>query len=195
VCWKLNWLEQNSGSDYVRTGILKAVLFHNAINHFAMFCFYVVFFLNYIMHALSQNWNRSLLFQAPPRADVVKYLRNNIWLNVLGMGAAVLGMQATVGALVAKALTTSSVPYYQGIPPGQSPVLALDIFLVQVWHCLFSAWFFALWFPHYSENSISGSFVLYMSRGVFLIYNGRFSYYIVQNDVLSSEILEHLGSW
>jgi hypothetical protein len=33
-----------------------------------------------------------------------------------------------------------------------------------------------------------------MSRGVFLIYNGRFSYYIVQNDVLSSEILEHLGS-
>uniref|UniRef100_A0A0A9DE56 Uncharacterized protein n=1 Tax=Arundo donax TaxID=35708 RepID=A0A0A9DE56_ARUDO len=47
------------------------------------------------------------------------------------MGAAVLGMQATVGALVAKALTTSSVPYYQGIPPGQSPVLALDIFLVQ----------------------------------------------------------------
>ncbi|GJM97906.1 hypothetical protein PR202_ga14868 [Eleusine coracana subsp. coracana] len=39
--------------------------------------------------------------------------------------------KATVGALVAKALTTSSVPYYQGIPPGQSPVLALDIFLVQ----------------------------------------------------------------
>jgi hypothetical protein len=59
------------------------------------------------------------------------------------MGAAVLGMQATVGALVAKALTTS-VPYYQGIPPGQSPVLALDIFLVQVCHLSFSAWFFAL---------------------------------------------------
>jgi hypothetical protein len=54
------------------------------------------------------------------------------------MGAAVLGMQATVGALVAKALTTS-VPYYQGIPPGQSPVLALDIFLVQVCHLSFSA--------------------------------------------------------
>ncbi|GJN38903.1 hypothetical protein PR202_gb27984 [Eleusine coracana subsp. coracana] len=69
--------------------------------------------------------------KAPPRAGVVKYLRTNIFLNVLGMGAAVLGMQATVGALVAKALTTSSVPYYQGIPPGQSPVLALDIFLVQ----------------------------------------------------------------
>uniref|UniRef100_A0ACD5UK25 Uncharacterized protein n=1 Tax=Avena sativa TaxID=4498 RepID=A0ACD5UK25_AVESA len=69
--------------------------------------------------------------KAPPRADVVKNLRNSIVLNVLGMGAAVLGMQATVGALVAKALTTSAVPYYQGISAGQSPVLALDVFLVQ----------------------------------------------------------------
>ena len=69
---------------------------------------------------------------------MVKNLRNNIALNVIGMGAAVLGMQATVGALVAKALTTSSVPYYQGISAGQSPVLALDVFLVQVCHCSFS---------------------------------------------------------
>jgi hypothetical protein len=51
------------------------------------------------------------------------------------MGAAVLGMQATVGALVAKALTTSAVPYYAAAP-GQSPVLALDVFLVQVLDCL-----------------------------------------------------------
>ncbi|CAN6201023.1 unnamed protein product [Urochloa humidicola] len=69
--------------------------------------------------------------KAPPRAVVVKNLRNSIVFNVIGMGAAVLGLQATVGALVAKALTASSVPYYQGIPPGQSPVLAIDIFLVQ----------------------------------------------------------------
>ncbi|NP_001141092.1 Protein TIC 21, chloroplastic [Zea mays] len=69
--------------------------------------------------------------KAPPRADVVNNLRNSIVLNVVGMAAAVLGLQATVGALVGKALTTSLVPYYQGIPPGQSPVLALDIFLVQ----------------------------------------------------------------
>lgn len=66
--------------------------------------------------------------KAPPRADVVKSLKNGIVLNILGMGATVLGMQATVGALVAKALTTSSVPYYQA---SQSPVLALDVFLVQ----------------------------------------------------------------
>ncbi|XP_076942780.1 protein TIC 21, chloroplastic-like [Bidens hawaiensis] len=69
--------------------------------------------------------------KAPPRADVVKSLKNGIALNLLGMGAAILGMQATVGLLVAKALTTSANPYYKGISPGSSPVLALDIFLVQ----------------------------------------------------------------
>ncbi|GER42170.1 translocon at inner membrane of chloroplasts 21 [Striga asiatica] len=69
--------------------------------------------------------------KAPPRADVVKSLKNGIFVNLLGMGAAILGMQATVGLLVAKALTTSATPYYQGIPPGNTPVLALDVFLVQ----------------------------------------------------------------
>uniref|UniRef100_A0ACD5YPM6 Uncharacterized protein n=1 Tax=Avena sativa TaxID=4498 RepID=A0ACD5YPM6_AVESA len=69
--------------------------------------------------------------KAPPRADVIKSLKNGIILNILGMGAAVLGMQATVGGLVAKALTTSAVPYYQATSSGQSPVLALDVFLVQ----------------------------------------------------------------
>ncbi|XP_060168178.1 protein TIC 21, chloroplastic [Lycium barbarum] len=68
--------------------------------------------------------------KAPPRADVVKSLRNGIVVNLLGMGAAILGNQATVGLLVAKALTTSTNPY-QGLTPGSSPVLALDVFLVQ----------------------------------------------------------------
>ncbi|KAI3936783.1 hypothetical protein MKW92_043074 [Papaver armeniacum] len=57
--------------------------------------------------------------------------KNGIVINLLGMGAAILGMQATVGLLVAKALTSSANPYYQGITPGSSPVLALDVFLVQ----------------------------------------------------------------
>ncbi|KAL4362289.1 hypothetical protein GQ457_04G002750 [Hibiscus cannabinus] len=69
--------------------------------------------------------------KAPPRADVVNSLKNGIVLNLLGMGAAILGMQATVGLLVAKALTSSTTPYYQGIAPGSSPVLGLDVFLVQ----------------------------------------------------------------
>lgn len=62
-------------------------------------------------------------------------LRNGIVVNLLGMGAAILGMQATVGLLVAKALTSSAIPYYQAASPGNSPVLALDVFLVQV--CFF----------------------------------------------------------
>ncbi|KAI3716015.1 hypothetical protein L6452_23050 [Arctium lappa] len=69
--------------------------------------------------------------KAPPRGEVVKSLKNGITVNLLGIGAAILGMQATVGLLVAKALTTSANPYYQGISPGNSPVLALDVFLVQ----------------------------------------------------------------
>ncbi|KAM3377249.1 Protein TIC 21, chloroplastic [Capsicum baccatum] len=68
--------------------------------------------------------------KAPPRADVVKSLKNGIVVNLLGLGAAALGMQATVGALVAKALTQSTNPY-QSLAPGSSPVLALDVFLVQ----------------------------------------------------------------
>ncbi|KAJ8485479.1 hypothetical protein OPV22_017964 [Ensete ventricosum] len=69
--------------------------------------------------------------KAPPRADVVKSLKNGVGLNLLGIGAAILGMQATVGLLFAKVLTTSALPYYQGISPGQNPVLPLDVFLVQ----------------------------------------------------------------
>ncbi|KAG2298114.1 hypothetical protein Bca4012_009324 [Brassica carinata] len=69
--------------------------------------------------------------KAPPRADVVKGLRSGIMVNLVGMGAAILGMQATVGFLVAKALTTSANPFYQGVSQGYSPVLGLDVFLVQ----------------------------------------------------------------
>ncbi|CAA0807494.1 Protein TIC 21- chloroplastic [Striga hermonthica] len=69
--------------------------------------------------------------KAPPRTDVVKRLKNGIVINLLGMCAAVLGMQATVGLLVAKALTNSPSPYYRGISPGNPSVLALDVFLVQ----------------------------------------------------------------
>ncbi|KAH9300715.1 hypothetical protein KI387_012298, partial [Taxus chinensis] len=68
---------------------------------------------------------------APPRVEVVKNLKNGILINIIGMGATVLGIQATIGVLVAKALTSSVNPYYQGMSPGYSPVLALDVFLVQ----------------------------------------------------------------
>ncbi|GJS32953.1 protein TIC 21, chloroplastic [Tanacetum coccineum] len=66
--------------------------------------------------------------KAPPFSNVIQSLKNGICLNLLGMSAAIFGMQATLGMLVAKALTTSGNPYYRS---GGSPVLALDIFLVQ----------------------------------------------------------------
>lgn len=69
--------------------------------------------------------------KAPPRAEVVKNLKNGIVINLLGLGSSLLGLQATVGVLVAKALTSSSAPYLQGSTQGFSPVLALDVFLVQ----------------------------------------------------------------
>lgn len=69
--------------------------------------------------------------KAPARAEVVKSLRNGVVVNLLGMGSAILGLLATVGLLVAKGLTTPSTPYYQGVSPGYSPVLALDVFLMQ----------------------------------------------------------------
>ncbi|KAG0613826.1 hypothetical protein M758_6G132100 [Ceratodon purpureus] len=69
--------------------------------------------------------------KAPPRAEVVKKLKNGVVINLLGLGSSLLGLQATVGVLVAKALTSSTTPYLQGAPQGFSPVLALDVFLVQ----------------------------------------------------------------
>lgn len=69
--------------------------------------------------------------KAPPRAEVVKRLKDGIVINLLGLGSLLLGLQATVGVLVAKALTSSSTPFLQGAPQGFSPVLALDVFLVQ----------------------------------------------------------------
>lgn len=85
---------------------------------------------------------------------MVKSLKNGIVLNVLGMGATILGLQATVGLLVAKALTSSAVPYYQGIPPGQSPVLALDVFLVQVYALisLVKLFFLRLYFTYFGQQ-------------------------------------------
>ncbi|KAK1358933.1 hypothetical protein POM88_043407 [Heracleum sosnowskyi] len=45
--------------------------------------------------------------KAPPRSDVVQSLKNSIVVNLLGMGAAILGMQATEVWSMAKSLTTS----------------------------------------------------------------------------------------
>eukprot|EP00270_Netrium_digitus_P012865 TRINITY_DN4223_c0_g1_i1.p1 TRINITY_DN4223_c0_g1~~TRINITY_DN4223_c0_g1_i1.p1 ORF type:complete len:327 (+),score=69.15 TRINITY_DN4223_c0_g1_i1:62-982(+) len=69
--------------------------------------------------------------KAPSRASVVATLKRGVVINLVGMGATLLGLQSTVGQLVAKALTTSYQPFAAGVPAGYSPVIALDVFLVQ----------------------------------------------------------------
>ncbi|XP_002974116.2 protein TIC 21, chloroplastic [Selaginella moellendorffii] len=69
--------------------------------------------------------------KAPPRTEVIDKLKTGIIVNVLGLASTVVGLQATVGLLVAKALNSPATPFLQGPYAGQSPVLALDVFLVQ----------------------------------------------------------------
>ena len=53
-------------------------------------------------------------------------------INVLWCGSTVLGLQATVGLLVAKTLTNATAnPFLAAGSGSWSPVLALDVFLVQ----------------------------------------------------------------
>ena len=54
-------------------------------------------------------------------------------INLVGIGATLLGLQATVGLLVAKTLTNATAnPFLSGEQGSYNPVLALDVFLVQV---------------------------------------------------------------
>lgn len=64
----------------------------------------------------------------PPRAEVVKALTTGLTVNLVGLGATIVGLQATTGLLFAKTLTIAATgPFAQNA----NPVLALDIFLVQ----------------------------------------------------------------
>ena len=68
------------------------------------------------------------------RADVARCVRmQGSAINLAGMGATLLGLQATVGLLVAKTLTNATAnPFLSGGQGSYNPVLALDVFLVQV---------------------------------------------------------------
>ncbi len=71
--------------------------------------------------------------KAPKRAGVDRNLSIGISGNVIGMGTTLLGMQAVVGFLVAKTLANATAnPFLSGGAGSWSPVLALDVFLVQV---------------------------------------------------------------
>jgi hypothetical protein len=65
---------------------------------------------------------------------VIKTLSSGITINLVGLAATLVGLEATCGLLFAKALSfAASSPY---TPLAQaSPVQALDIFVVQVCAC------------------------------------------------------------
>lgn len=55
-------------------------------------------------------------------------------INVLGAGATMLGLSATIGVLLAKTLTSATVnPFLATSSNNWNPVLAFDVFNVQVW--------------------------------------------------------------
>lgn len=59
--------------------------------------------------------------------------RQGAIINVLGAGAAMIGLQATIGLLVAKTLTSATVnPFLASTTSSWNPVLAFDVFNVQV---------------------------------------------------------------
>lgn len=70
------------------------------------------------------------LYQVPPRTDVIRTLSTGLTVNVIGLGATIIGLQATTGMLFAKTLTAAAqMPMYGAPVVGTGA--ALDIFLVQ----------------------------------------------------------------
>ena len=71
------------------------------------------------------------------------------WVNLypLPLGATIIGLQATTGLLFAKSLTAAAASPFT--PGGASPVIALDIFLLQAGsNVMFAHWIgagIALW--------------------------------------------------
>lgn len=68
----------------------------------------------------------------PNRQSVMQRLKFGIMINMVGFFFTLTGLQATVGLLVAKTLTTVAAnPFLAGASPSFNPVMALDVFLVQ----------------------------------------------------------------
>lgn len=97
---------------------------------------------------LSTFWNFSYTrvamkmqayMEAPPGVEVQKVKKQQVLdlvtkgllINLVGMGSTLVGVLSLVGLLVAKTLTNSSMSPFLATSSGYSPVLALDVFLVQ----------------------------------------------------------------
>ena len=68
------------------------------------------------------------------KQTVLEGVTRGALINLLGLGSTLAGVQTLVGVLVAKTLTNASVNPFMASAAGPSynPVLALDVFLVQV---------------------------------------------------------------
>jgi hypothetical protein len=65
--------------------------------------------------------------------QVMEQITRGILINIVGMGSTLIGISTLVGLLVAKTLSNASVnPFMASAAAGYNPVLALDVFLVQV---------------------------------------------------------------
>ena len=79
------------------------------------------------------------------RMDVINMLEKGAIINALGAGASMLGLQATIGLLVAKTLTTATVnPFLASNTNTWNPVLAFDVFNVQATTNALLSHFFSL---------------------------------------------------
>eukprot|EP00854_Cymbomonas_tetramitiformis_P009067 gene9067-10744_t len=67
---------------------------------------------------------------APSRAQVVRSLTTGIQINMTGLTSTMLGLQASCGLLFAKSLSFAAQNPYT-VASNSSPVMALDIFVVQ----------------------------------------------------------------
>jgi hypothetical protein len=105
------------------------------------------------------------------RSDVVNMLEKGAIINVLGAGASMLGLQATIGLLVAKTLTTATVnPFLASNTNTWNPVLAFDVFNVQATTNALLAHFFSLivslWLLRTIANRPSAANIVTKAAGV-----------------------------
>lgn len=90
------------------------------------------------------------------RSDVINMLEKGAIINAIGAGASMLGLQATIGLLVAKTLTTATVnPFLASNTNTWNPVLAFDVFNVQATTNALLAHFFSLLVSLYLLRVIS----------------------------------------
>lgn len=79
------------------------------------------------------------------RSDVIAMLEKGAVINVLGAGATMLGLSATIGVLLAKTLTSATVnPFLATSSTNWNPVLAFDVFNVQATTNALLSHFFSL---------------------------------------------------